>query len=114
MTTKYIGNELDLFKNACNWKLYFSSKIKKHIIGDVLEVGSGIGANTEYLIKNNNKISSITCLEPDELLCANIKTTHSIGNVKATEIINGTIKLIDQKYDTIIYIDVLEHIESLS
>jgi hypothetical protein len=25
--TKYIGNELDIFSNATNWKKYFSSKI---------------------------------------------------------------------------------------
>ena len=38
----YIGNELELFKNATNWKKYFCSKIAEFIHGDVLEVGAGI------------------------------------------------------------------------
>jgi 2-polyprenyl-3-methyl-5-hydroxy-6-metoxy-1,4-benzoquinol methylase len=107
----YIGNELDLFKEATNWKKYFCSKINKYIIGDVLEVGAGIGINTSYLI-NNNKIKSITCIEPDSILCSQILEHHKKSNIIADDIINGTIMKTNKKFDTIIYIDVLEHIEN--
>ena len=30
-TFEYVGNELGLFKEARNWKSYFSSKIGKYI-----------------------------------------------------------------------------------
>ena len=84
----YIGNELELFKNATNWKKYFSSIIAEYIHGDVLEVGAGIGINTNYLV-NNSKISSITCIEPDPTLCLQIKKNHKETNITENEIING-------------------------
>ncbi len=65
-TKNYIGNELDLFKDATNWKKYFSKNISEFINGDVLEIGAGIGINTPYLI--GNKTKSITCVEPDKKL----------------------------------------------
>ena len=106
MNMDYVGSELELFKNAHNWKRYFSGKISNHIRGDVLEVGSGICANTNFL-KNDN-VSSWTCLEPDQNLINEVAKRDSDINF-----INGTINDLssNQKFDTIIYIDVLEHIE---
>ena len=106
MNMKYIGNELELFKNAHNWKSYFSGKLRDDIYGDVLEVGSGICANTKYL--NNSNVTSWTCLEPDENLINSIEENNT-NNI----FVNGTIDSIkdDKKFDTIVYIDVLEHIE---
>ncbi len=106
----YIGNELELFKNATNWKTYFSSQINKYIYGDVLEVGAGIGINTSYLL-NKNKVNSITCIEPDQVLCLQIKENHKKTFITSADIINGTIQDTNKTFDTIIYIDVLEHIE---
>ena len=45
----YIGGELELFKNATNWKSYVAKKTRPFIKGDVLEVGAGLGANAKYL-----------------------------------------------------------------
>ncbi len=111
MENTYIGNELDLFKNATNWKNYFSKKIKPYIKGDILEVGAGIGTNTKYLIHDNVNIKSITCLEPDAILCEEMKLNHLNDKIDAKEILNGTIEDVNKQFDTIIYIDVLEHIE---
>jgi SAM-dependent methyltransferase len=111
MENTYIGNELDLFKNATNWKNYFSKKIKPYIKGDILEVGAGIGTNTKYLIHDNINIKSITCLEPDAILCEEMKLNHLNDKINTKEILNGTIEDVNKQFDTIIYIDVLEHIE---
>jgi 2-polyprenyl-3-methyl-5-hydroxy-6-metoxy-1,4-benzoquinol methylase len=104
----YIGNELELFKNAKNWKNYYSSKMNPFIQGDVLEVGAGIGANSDFLI--NEKVTSWTFVEPDKILAdqinSNCKKIHVLKNI-----VVGTIDKVDSLYDTIIYIDVLEHIE---
>ena len=62
----YIGDELELFKKALNWKNYFSKKFSKSVHGDILEVGAGIGVNTKFLARNPEKISSWTLIEPDE------------------------------------------------
>ena len=108
----YIGDELELFKNATNWKTYFSKKIAEYIVGDVLEVGAGIGINTSFLASKPEKITSWTLLEPDSMLSTQIEAYTATVNIPRKTIINGTIKLVqDKKYDTIIYIDVLEHIE---
>jgi SAM-dependent methyltransferase len=108
----YIGDELDLFKKALNWKNYFSKKISKSVHGDILEVGAGIGVNTKFLARNPEKISSWTLIEPDEKLAIQIKDNISKVNVDNKRIINGTINtVLDKRFDTIIYIDVLEHIK---
>ena len=106
--TKYIGNELDIFSNATNWKKYFSSKIDPFISGDILEVGAGIGINTKYFI--NNRTKSITSIEPDkdlfDKMLVNQKDLFTSNQTK----LNCTIKEINDTFDTIVYIDVLEHI----
>ena len=43
----YIGQELEIFAQAVNWKRYFARYIAPYIRGDVLEVGAGIGANRQ-------------------------------------------------------------------
>jgi SAM-dependent methyltransferase len=109
----YIGNELELFKHAVHWKNYFSSKIRPYIKGDVLEVGAGIGVNTEYLARDRAAIQSWCLLEPDRNLAAQIEENTAALGLQNKSIINGIITdIADKKFDTIIYIDVLEHIEA--
>jgi SAM-dependent methyltransferase len=102
----YIGNELTLFKEAKNWKKYYAKKLQPFIKGNVLDVGSGLGINYEYL--KNAEVQSWTFLEPDNTLLSN---TPKYENSKK---INGTLSALnsESKFDTIIYIDVLEHIKN--
>src|SRR5271170_3673365 len=101
----YIGSELDLFAKAVRWKSYWRSFLASVISGDVLEVGAGIGTNTQLL--SGLPVKSWTCLEPDAQLCARIPRELS------ATIIKGSIADLPAapNYDTILYIDVLEHIE---
>ena len=101
----YIGGELALFENAVQWKRYWRSQIAGFIRGDVLEVGAGIGANTEMLSGIPHR--SWTCVEPDGTLAAQIAARVN----PPFTIVNGTIEHISQTFDAILYIDVLEHIE---
>lgn len=105
----YVGGELELFKHAVNWKSYVARKTKKYIKGDVLEVGAGLGANAKYL---SNGCSSYTFLEPDSKLCAQIPS--EIKSVTCpTHVIQGISSDLssDMLFDSIIYYDVMEHIE---
>lgn len=107
----YFNSELETFANAKIWKNYFSSKLKKHISGNVLEVGAGTGETTNYLI--NKSCSKWVCLEPSQEFCKIIKSKidHKIlPNI--CDVKNGTVKNFgfSEKFDTIIYINVLEHI----
>jgi SAM-dependent methyltransferase len=110
---EYVGSELELFAAVRNWKTYWSQRIRPFITGDVLEVGAGIGSNTPFLDSGGNQ--RWVCLEPDSRLLTqlsdNLKKT---ANGSRYESMCGTLRDLDssQKFDTIIYIDVLEHIEN--
>lgn len=104
---KYAGSELELFADVHNWKSYWSSKIKPYIAGNVLEIGAGIGANTPYL--RHSVMAGWTCLEPDAELFGQLK---SKVRTLDCEVVCGTAQdLTGRQFDTILYIDVLEHIE---
>lgn len=108
----YIGSELELFARAKNWKSYFSSILASYLHGDILEVGAGIGATTEALAAIQRK--SWTCLEPDARLLEQLtqKLSDKLPALKARTFCGTTESLPSKnKFDTIIYIDVLEHIE---
>jgi SAM-dependent methyltransferase len=110
---KYVGSELDLFAAVHNWKSYWSGRIRPFVSGDILEVGAGIGSNTPFLDPGGN--GRWVCLEPDSKLIAQLT-----GNLaqstrrRGYETVCGTLQSLDvsQQFDTIIYIDVLEHIEN--
>lgn len=108
----YPGQELTFFEKAVNWKTYFSSHIKPFVGTNVLEVGSGIGATTRLL--NDGSANHWTLLEPD------VEMNKILQKKKADQpqfsnciIRSETVSELDpsQKFDTIIYIDVLEHIK---
>src|ERR1035437_7910407 len=112
MSEEYIGNELELFKYAYNWKEYYAKFFKHFLKGDVLEVGSGIGETTHSLCDGTQ--NSWTCLEPDIKLTNEIVQKKEQGYLPSyIEVITDTLDGIDtkKKFDAIIYIDVIEHIE---
>lgn len=106
----YQGNELELFRHAKNWKTYFSKVLLPFIGGNVLEVGAGIGATTKLL--NDGSAKHWVLLEPDTVMAEALRLKISDGDLPANcLVINGTLEQVKEKFDTIIYIDVLEHIE---
>jgi protein-L-isoaspartate O-methyltransferase len=109
----YIGSELDLFAAATNWKAYWSQRIDSYLSGDVLEVGAGIGSNTGML--STRASGKWVCLEPDPNLAAQLSDhlKEMNGQVKF-ESACGTLQTLkeNETFDTILYVDVLEHIEN--
>ena len=108
----YVGTELELFATAHNWKSYLSRRISPFVAGDVLEVGAGIGANTTFLDRGGN--SRWVCLEPDRLMAARMHSNLGQANApRRYEVICGPLQCLKprRQFDTIVYIDVLEHIE---
>lgn len=108
---RYVGNELELFAQAKNWKGYWSSIVGAYIRGDVLEVGAGIGANTSLLLDKVKNVRRWVCLEPDLLLLDQLR--KSLAGSDNLEPRRGTLEALpaDEKFDAILYIDVLEHIQ---
>ncbi|HMG67629.1 MAG TPA: methyltransferase domain-containing protein [Chitinophagaceae bacterium] len=106
---QYPGKELVLFEEAVAWKKYLAKKIQPFIHGTVLEVGAGLGTSTRIL--NDGSASSWQLLEPDQKMYAGLIEKKSSFPVN-TSIYNGVITDVGQHVDTILYIDVLEHIEA--
>jgi SAM-dependent methyltransferase len=107
----YPGKELVLFSRAGNWKLYWSSRIIPYVGETILEVGAGIGTNTHILWKDD--VKRWVCLEPDAKFERKLSDALNGVDRSRWEVINGTLKDLSQHdlFDTILYIDVLEHIE---
>jgi SAM-dependent methyltransferase len=111
MSFRHIGSELELFAAATNWKAYVAAVLGRFIAGRVLEVGAGIGANTAYLC--NPGVDDWISLEPDPDLSRRIGERISGGELPPVcRAETGTIADIDRaaRFDTILYLDVLEHI----
>jgi SAM-dependent methyltransferase len=108
---KYVGSELDLFAAVRNWKTYWVQQIQPFLTGDILEVGAGIGSNTRLL--DSGGAGRWVCLEPDpELIAALTDKFSETKPRRAYETVCGTLEsLAGQQFDTIVYIDVLEHIQ---
>lgn len=108
----YLGDELDHFKLATNWKHYLASRMRPFISGDVLEVGAGLGANIPYLFRSD--LTRWVSLEPDGTLRERFREEQSRGSIPGMcELLPLTIDRLpdEDRYDTILYVDVLEHIE---
>lgn len=109
---KYEGTELELFEGAVNWKNYWADKIGPFVRGDTLEVGAGLGANLAVLCTRSD--AYWTLLEPDPELCRQIRAKVERHELPpGTQVSCGVLSdlPLDRHFDTIIYIDVLEHIE---
>jgi SAM-dependent methyltransferase len=108
----YIGNELELFEKAHNWKAYYRKLLKLYLTGDVLEAGAGIGGSTKSLCDGTQR--SWVCLEPDVALAQNIERMLANRELPACcSVVTGTIVdlPVEKKFDAIMYIDVIEHID---
>ena len=102
----YPGKELENFDLASIWRKYIYFSIKKYIKGSVLEVGAGIGSFTNnYSSLENN---SITLTEIDnnnyKILKERFKNRNYFFYKSVTKELKG-------KFNTIMYLNVLEHIE---
>jgi len=109
---EYAGGELEAFAAAANWKRHFATTIRPFVSGRVLEVGAGIGGTTHVLW--NQGVESWLCLEPDTRLRGDLDERIAAGQLPSSVTAQGdSLRDLprDARFDTILYIDVLEHIE---
>jgi len=108
------GGELELFAEARHWKAYLADVLAPHLRGHVLEVGAGIGSTLRALARARG-VEAWTALEPDPKLRARLEGVAR--EVEASRRIPvralaGTLADLPgaERFDTIVYVDVLEHI----
>lgn len=109
----YIGTELEIFNHATVWKNYYGKHLQPFLGAEVLEVGAGIGGTTKVLCDPKRQTRWL-CLEPDEALVGQIEKQIADGSLPpiCEARAESSAELgADETFDSIIYIDVLEHIE---
>lgn len=107
----YSGEELDLFAQAARWKAYWSRQIRPYLGQEVLEVGAGLGSNAKLF-------RDVPCrrwvgLEPDAAMCDRMAENQARGEMPAGHEVRCGVSADlsgDDRFDTVLYIDVLEHI----
>ena len=102
---KYDGHELEYFDSAYNFRNYQLELIKNYLSDNFAEVGPGRGEFVNYY---QRYLSSIKLIEPDKNLFNILKKKYKKKNIKLE---NNTIDKVKNKFQTIIYFDVLEHIK---
>ncbi len=102
---EYPGKELEIFDKAKIFQKYVFLKIKKYFKDGIFEVGAGLGSFTrEYINQYNNvHLSDLDTHNYNEL-------KKKFSNKKAL-IFNEKIQKTKFTYNTIIYLNVLEHIQ---
>ncbi len=108
----YVGEELDLFAAATNWKGYLRREIEPYLGAEVLEVGAGFGGTTRTLCVRQHR--RWVGLEPDPGLAARLAGSIADGSLpNGCEAVVGTLETLDpaERFDTLLYIDVMEHID---
>jgi SAM-dependent methyltransferase len=111
MSYVYCGTELDLFAAALHWKAYIRAAVKPYMGQSVLEVGAGNGNTTRALC--HGAFQKWVCLEPDAALSGELSLAASRGELPdCCRVRTGTLADLSEReqFDTILYMDVLEHI----
>jgi SAM-dependent methyltransferase len=117
MTEKivYVGKDLEAMSFAVNYHKWILDEFRPFLGKRVVEVGAGTGSFSELLLEEN--LDSLSLVEPSEMFehlkinvsqiknKAHINFHKSIFSEVAQEISD------EQKPDSIIYVNVLEHIE---
>ena len=102
----YEGWELGFFDISKNFRKYQFDLVEKFISGNVAEIGPGNGIFLEYYLDQCDKLE---LFEPDKNLYS--KLSYKFSNYKKITIRNDELNITSNIYDTILYLDVLEHIE---
>ena len=106
MNNLYEGWELSYFDKADKFRNYQFNLFKKYISGKTAEIGPGTGENIKYY---HSSVSSLYLFETSKKLFEEInKKIKKYTNIYINDC---DIKDSKEKFDTIIYLDVLEHIE---
>jgi hypothetical protein len=102
---EYDGWELKHFDKSYNFRNYQFKLFNKYIKGSIAEIGPGRGGNLIYYLDKANKID---LYEPSKEIYFQLR--NRFRKYKKINFYNKVFKS-KKKYDSILYMDVLEHIK---
>lgn len=107
MNKSQIGEKTLKIMNSAVWyNNWVFSFIKPYLAGEILEVGAGIGNFTKRL----SKFGKVTCVDIDKKYISRLRNKRvnaGLGNIEKNEYFFG-----NKKFDTIVCMNVLEHIKN--
>ena len=102
---EYPGKELEVFDGAKIFQKYILLKIIKYLKDGIFEVGAGLGSFSREYIR---KFNQVHLSDLDSHNFAELKKKFSDSKTKISQ---EKIQDTNQTYNTIIYLNVLEHIK---
>ncbi len=109
--SKSLTDSLHKIKELASYNEWIYNNIKKHVRGKVLEIGCGIGNITDYLIKDAVNVTA-TDIDDSYIKYAKKKYLKSRKvKIIKMDIMKPNKKIIKEKYDTVVMLNVLEHIK---
>lgn len=111
-TVAYSGSDLEALLSLKNYQQWIVDTISPGVGGRVLEIGAGIGAFSDHLLA---RAASLALVEPSPNLSRVLREKYAaearvtvVGDTLETFLAGGTAAA----YDTVVMINVLEHIEN--
>lgn len=105
---KYMGETtLENMSQATGYNRWTLEKFEKYLKGEILEVGCGIGNFTQTL----SKYGKVYAIDIDKSLVERVKKDNMI-EAGFGDIEKGEYFFKDKKFDTVVCINVLEHIKN--
>ncbi len=102
---EYPGKELEVFDGAKIFQKYIFLKIKEYLKDGIFEVGAGLGSFSREYVR---KFNEVHLSDLDSHNFAELKKKFSNTKIKISQ---EKIQDTSQTYNTIIYLNVLEHIK---
>ena len=103
----YLNHVLKYFDLAKNYRTYQLDLIKNFIGNKILEIGPGNGEIIEHFINDERKI---TLIDNDTEMCKVLN--EKFKGCENIKILNSEINSVNEKFNSILYMDVIEHIEN--
>ena len=112
----YTGRELEAMTEAANYHRWILDIFKPYLGKHLVEVGAGLGSFSELILKNHD-CETLSLVEPSEQMCERLVVLRNdLDTATRVEAYHSTFleaaPLIAQRQmpDSIIYVNVLEHI----
>lgn len=112
----YVGKDLEAMDFAVNYHKWILDEFRPFLGRHVVEVGAGTGSFSELILQEN--IDSLSLVEPSEMFESLTATVAQIKNKTQVDFYKSIFSEVAteiceiQKPDSIIYVNVLEHIEN--